>query len=63
MFSSTPGEIASITEGLLNLISPLSWMCIYIPLMPMQEDMWLSIHATMPYIIGFSRIYKDRVKK
>lgn len=34
LFSSRPGNIASVTESLLSLILPLTWTCTYIPFAP-----------------------------
>ena len=40
----------------MNLISPLTWGCIYIPFVPMK--MWETVYAMQPYILGFSKIHK-----
>lgn len=55
IFSSAPGETASLTEALLHLIFPLTWGCIYIPFMPLE--MWEILNAMMPYIIGMSKVH------
>ena len=58
-FSDSTKELINICETLLSLINPLTWGCIYIPFLPI--DMWETLYAMMPFIIGIDRIYKEEI--
>ena len=38
-----------------------TWGCIYIPFMPV--NMWETLDAMMPFIVGMDKKYKDFVMK
>ena len=59
IFSKSSKDLINISETLLNIISPLIWGCIYIPFLPI--DMWETLHAMMPFIIGIDSHYKHDI--
>ena len=50
MFGGSSRQLTNCAETLLSLINPLTWGCIYIPYLPLE--LWETLHAMMPYIIG-----------
>ncbi len=60
-FSNSSKELINICETMLSLINPLTWGCIYIPFLPIE--MWETLYAMMPFIIGIERTYKEEIEK
>lgn len=56
-FGKNSFELTNIMETLLGLICPLTWGCIYIPFLPIE--MWETLHAMMPFLIGLDAGNKE----
>lgn len=60
IFSENPADTTILCESLLYLLTPVTWNCIYIPFMPIE--LWETLNAMMPYIVGIPKKYKKFVR-